>query len=1339
MKKEHLFLLAFTFLFTSAIWCGEYEFEKITTNDGLSRDNVFWITQDKNGLMWFATDFGINSYDGYTVRSFTAKGENELLTKKIKQICADHEGNIWICSQVGLVIFNTKTEEFRNFYTFHGNDSIKVTNVRALHCDSSGTMWFSQHQKPHLLTYSNGVLNISAFNEKNKQSIAKIKSDNHGKIWVKSNVSLMRLNEQHKADLIIKSSKEHGLTKMMDFTFDKNNNVWIGGFPSLIKVEILKSVTGKDSLKIHSKQNTFSFFPERNFVSSLAYDKNTNTIWQGTAVDGLREIRAVNEAKNQYTQILHEAELGNPKALNVNSIEHVFVDNSGIIWLGTEGGGANKLDFNKSKFHLVDASKFNNIRSQFIKGIYQYDSTNYLVGISADGYAVYNASKDQVFNKGKFLQILEAGQQVNQFNVIEEFNINGTKTVWIGDRLKPLRIAIFNEKNEVIKTIEPFKYKVSSSRGINVICRYSENSFLLGSNSDVVLITLKDGNLLKKSPFTLKPIKLQGRTIKSVNHILVDTKGSIWISTQREGLIRIDSTSNLLSENISFHAYLKTTNEESPVKAKEINTVFEGKDGNIWIGTNGNGLYNYSYDNNSFKYFNIQDGWIASSVFSILQANNEDIWFATDEGLTVFQTNEKQGVQFIHYNQNDGLQGKVFNLNSCYKNNKGQLFFGGVNGFNVVTPEAIKGNTFVPQTHITNIQIQDRDLTIKPRKVIYEALQKVDSVPRIDLYHNDNAIQISFSALSYSNPDKNLYAFQLEGADNEWRYVTSAERKAYYSALPVGDYVFKIKSSNSDGIWNEKPIVLSIAVHPPWWETILFIISVIIIVFGLSYSFYRYRISQLKKQKQVLEHKVEERTKDLKQANINLQERQEEIMTQSEEIQQQNEEILVINKKLEEQKAEISKAHRNTQKLGEVGKQMTATFDIISIFDMIYDYVISIVEVASFRLGFYDEKHNLIYYPAFVTDGKRAEEFTRSLEQKNSFSVWAFKNQKSVFINDMDTEYFDYLPEKPIFAGRAQINSCLILPLTMGENKIGVMVMDSYFKNAFSESDFNNLQTLGSYMSVALANANSYKLIRENQKHAMKSINAAKNIQFAFLPRAEFIQSYVDSFVLFNPKDIVSGDFYWFYPIEEDNTKPCDFFIAAVDCTGHGVPGALMSILGNNLLRDIIINRTIYNPSQILEEMNLEVQKALKQNETKNNDGMDMAIIRVKETTKGFRIDYGGAKNPLCVHKQNDNSFEIIKASRHSIGGLSRRNKKEFQSVELELGKGDSLYLFSDGYADQNSLEREKFGRDNLFKLLCDIANYPTEKQLDILQTRLEEHMQNENQRDDITVVGLKL
>ncbi len=267
------------------------------------------------------------------------------------------------------------------------------------------------------------------------------------------------------------------------------------------------------------------------------------------------------------------------------------------------------------------------------------------------------------------------------------------------------------------------------------------------------------------------------------------------------------------------------------------------------------------------------------------------------------------------------------------------------------------------------------------------------------------------------------------------------------------------------------------------------------------------------------------------------------------------------------------------------------------------------------------------------------------------------------------------------------------------------------------------------------------ELLEIQNKNITASIRYAKTIQQAILPDISVMNKYFETFILYQPKDIVSGDFYWFSEAHLNDQKKGSIFFAVVDCTGHGVPGAFMSMIGNRLLNEIVNERKISDPKSILEMLNEEIQITLRQHETDNNDGMDVSFCRFDYNGNNeYNLCFAGAKRNLQIIKKERKEIIKLKGDRFSIGGSgSSKEKVTFRNQEMKICAGDLLYLSTDGIIDQNGPDRSRFGSNRLEEILFKYSKYSMSDQEYYIRQEIERFRQNEEQRDDITLIGLKV
>ncbi len=456
------------------------------------------------------------------------------------------------------------------------------------------------------------------------------------------------------------------------------------------------------------------------------------------------------------------------------------------------------------------------------------------------------------------------------------------------------------------------------------------------------------------------------------------------------------------------------------------------------------------------------------------------------------------------------------------------------------------------------------------------------------------------------------------------------------------------------------------------------------------------------------------------------------------------------------QKEETDRAYQNIKELSEIGQEITANLSLNNIIEVSRKHMQRLTNAPVFGIGLYNRSKKRLDF--LSGQSYLPEDLPKHLylEDNQNLAIRAFEKQENIQINDWSQEAPQYW-QAPIPATNYQ--SQVYIPLIFHEKSVGVMTVQSPQKYAFSEHHQKMLQNTAVYITIALENARIYQSLNLRNQKMVDSINYAQRIQEAMLPKLETIQAvFPDSFILFKPRDIVSGDFYWFAQTEVPSrseyrpataahssdsllTSPLckKTILAAVDCTGHGVPGAFMSMIGNDLLNEIVIQNQETEADQILNKLHDGIRTSLRQNETENQDGMDVALCVINPEEKV--LEYAGAFHRLVfIH---DQKIEIIRSDKQPVGvWYEEYERRQYTKHIIPIPpEGPSVfYLYTDGYVDQlGGPNRKKFLSTNLHKLLLEIHEKPMREQKIILNQRLEAWKGQGKQNDDVMVIGFRI
>ena len=482
-----------------------------------------------------------------------------------------------------------------------------------------------------------------------------------------------------------------------------------------------------------------------------------------------------------------------------------------------------------------------------------------------------------------------------------------------------------------------------------------------------------------------------------------------------------------------------------------------------------------------------------------------------------------------------------------------------------------------------------------------------------------------------------------------------------------------------------------------------------------------------------------------------------QIKMKFERLEKENDIFRIKNEELKFRANHLKKSNQRIQTIAQLGQEVASKLELEELLNLIYKQINTLMRADILYIGVYDEKNNQINFPFYIRDKERVKGVTVPMNHKGKFTVWCIKNKKEVILNDFSKEASSYITLQENKKNERLPSSVLIIPVKIKEKIIGVIGVHSYKQNSFKQDKVDVLRALGAYVSIALENARVYKsindlygLIEYKNQEILSSITYSQRLQQAILPTLKTIRNvFPYSFVLYKPKDLVAGDFYWF----RDLGKYTVFAVA--DCTGHGVPGALVSMVCSNTLNQVVTNMNNLDAGLILDKTRELVIEQFDKSDEEVKDGMDIALcVYDKESNK---LQYAGANNSLWVISENNTKLKTIgdricykdeneigkflleiKPNKQPVGKVE--NPSSFTTHNLDLLKGDAVYLFTDGYFDQFGGEKGKKIKPTPTKqILLQISDLPINYQ----QQRLDQYFENWKkgipQVDDVCVMGLKV
>ncbi|MFT5618499.1 MAG: serine phosphatase RsbU (regulator of sigma subunit), partial [Arenicella sp.] len=607
-----------------------------------------------------------------------------------------------------------------------------------------------------------------------------------------------------------------------------------------------------------------------------------------------------------------------------------------------------------------------------------------------------------------------------------------------------------------------------------------------------------------------------------------------------------------------------------------------------------------------------------------------------------------------------------------------------------------------------------------------------ESPPLLQLPYLHNSLTFHYGAPIFGLENKTEYQHQLIGYEpmEGWSHWKT-EVKTDYTNLPEGDYTFYVKAKNIYGV--ESSIgSYKFRISPPWFREWYAYLSYVVLSFLLVYLIVYLNSRRIRAERRKLARIVAKKTEQLRDTNHEIAEKNSELAQQTEEMAAQRD--------------HLAESFSNIKTLSEIGQELTSSLEVEDLVARSYYHITQLMEVSIFGIGFYNEATNCIEFPSSRVFEKVEKFVQYSLDDNTRLATRCYKNEEDIFISDLEKENGNFTnSHDKMQLSSDGVESVIYLPLFSKGEKIGIITVQNVKKKAYQEYHLNLLQNMAVYIGIALDNAENFQEITlkneeiaQANKEITASINYAQRIQNAMLPSLEDIKKELpQSFVFFKPRDIVSGDFYWF-ATKQDVLGNRKKIIAAVDCTGHGVPGAFMSTIGIDLLDEIVNLMGISEPDQILNYLHKLVRKALKQDETGNQDGMDMSVCVIDE--KRRKLEFAGAKNPLIYIR--DGKIHQVDADRCCIGGSIRGETEERKFTKHIIPLEDhptEFYIFSDGYQDQfGGRRKRKFMSKRLRNLLFSIHKDSMEEQHYLLGSTLKRWQNTEDQVDDILVVGFR-
>lgn len=813
----------------------DIRFHTYTLKDGLSQSTINCILQDSKGFIWVGTQDGLNRFDGYSFKVYSHHlGDSTSISSGFVREIVELSGNrLLVATEKGLNLFDQRTEEFIHFLPGPEQNTLDDDNIYALVKASGAEVWIGTEKGLNLfdedkLLVHRHVLEINGHPLGNAH-IRDMILDANGKLWIATEGhGLIHYDPAARKVLGQWDRDKLGSDNAMSLGLI-GREMWVGTTKGvfILDAETYTPITTYDNV------SAMTYFKE---IRVIYQDKDQN-VWLGTFDDGLARVNMTNGHIDFFRR-----KLNNPTSLNDNIIYAVYEDSFGNIWVGTNNG-ISRFDKQKQYFHHYRKTSesglslsHNNVWSILEAGDHVLIGTN-------KGIDIFN--RELNVSKHADLKMVDGGSiGSSSSNVLFLFE-DSKKRILAGTGSGLMIFDPRTLKFSKYRTADPSVndgrvYQINEDREGNIWCATKKG-----------VLIINDELKISKRFTSLDSISghLHGDIVRVVHE---DVKGNMWIGGDALGLCKVNWSKHK-PDFLQITNYDADPDNSSALSNSSILTIHSGKDGILWIGTFGGGLNRFDRKTGKFERYTESEGLANNVIYGILQDKSNRLWLSTNKGLSRFDQSRRD---FLNFEENDGLQSNEFNIGAYFKSSSGELFFGGINGFNSFFPEEIKINNKPPRMLLTNFYLFNKEVT----EVAGEPLNKrITYLKTLELDYKENVLTLELAALHFSAPEKNRHAFKLEGFNEEWVYIGN-NRMANYTNLDPGTYVFKIKGANSDGVWSEEQEVLVIQVNPPFYKTWKFRIILGILILASIYFFYKSRLKRIEEQKELLEIQVRERT-----------------------------------------------------------------------------------------------------------------------------------------------------------------------------------------------------------------------------------------------------------------------------------------------------------------------------------------------------------------------------------------------------------------------------------------------------------------------------------------------
>ncbi|MCU0453740.1 MAG: SpoIIE family protein phosphatase [Bacteroidetes bacterium] len=815
-------------------------FRRISLEQGLSQSIVNDILHDRSGFLWFATEEGINIYDGYRFRVLRHEPADptSLSYNQIVSLMEDRTGAIWVGTfAAGLNVYDPTTGSFRRLR--HDPLDTATLSSDIIFClaqDPSGAVWVGSDRGLDRLTLANGspvvqrVVSVDGTDYGLAGIVRCLLAAPDGLLWIGTSSGLYTMASSPEGDLVPrKDLRRHvrdpkdplsiGNDNVRSLLLDRGTNVWVGTDDGLFRAVVRRSADGAERVlfKRISVEGDPARSPVQPQIFALAEDLE-GYIWVGTN-GGLSRF---DRTRFQYEHFRHDPR--DSRSLSYNEIRSLHEDRSGNLWIGTYGGGVSQLDRGRKRFtHLRhDPDNPNGLRRPIVWSIYEDGEGILWIGTHGGGLNRYDR------RNGSWRAYVHDPRDPRSIshNVVRLVLEDRRGRLWLATDGGGL--CEFDRRTGRFRRFAPERDNSGSLGGNVVRMLYEDRAGTLwigfqGAGMDR-LVRDDDGEPLRFEHFRHRPDDPRSVASDQVRWALEDHDGVFWVATLGGGLDRMDRSTG------AFTHLRAVEGSSDGLPSDFLMSVMEDTQGRLWAATWGAGISILDRDRQHWLTYDESHGLPSNSIYGFLEDASGRMWMSSNNGLIRF---DPRSQAFRNYGVADGLQSIEFDAGAFTKTRKGEMIFGGINGINIFYPEEITDNAYVPPVVLTSVRVLNEEWRFD---------RPVWDVTQLELGPGDNVVAFQFAALDFTAPERNRYQYRMEGVDEDWLTADPQVRTAQYTTLPPGQYTFRVRASNNDGRWNDAGLVLTVVVRPPWWSTLWFRSLIVLTALAAGFVTVRSRV-----------------------------------------------------------------------------------------------------------------------------------------------------------------------------------------------------------------------------------------------------------------------------------------------------------------------------------------------------------------------------------------------------------------------------------------------------------------------------------------------------------------